>query len=120
MSPVPTAIAPLAERGTCQVDADHHAAIVRETLPGSQPLNPARQQRGDSEVPVTATWGQRGRRTARAATWGQRGRRTARAGRGGQRGRGAAEETTGRAGGRRGAGSRTGGGRGRGMATEAS
>src|SRR5690606_17005933 len=51
MPPVPTAIAPLAERGTCQVDADHHAAIVRETLPGSQPLNPARQQRrGDSEV----------------------------------------------------------------------
>src|SRR5690606_28134918 len=51
MSPFPSAIAPLAQRGADQVDADHHAAIVRETLPGSQPLNPARQQRrGDSDV----------------------------------------------------------------------
>jgi hypothetical protein len=68
MSPVPTVVAPLAKRGTCQVDADHHATIIRRTLPGSQPLNPARQQRrgdsevvgqrgqrrGDSEVPMTA------------------------------------------------------------------
>src|SRR5690606_23513131 len=59
MPPVPTAIAPLAERGTCQVDADHHATIVRRTcqevnhlICHSCPRGPVTSRPGDLEALV--------------------------------------------------------------------
>src|SRR5690606_9211600 len=45
MPPVPTAIAPLAKRGTCQVDADHHHAT-------NDTRNVARKSRTLGEVTV--------------------------------------------------------------------